>query len=119
MNTRELLKHLEELKTGLAHQMNNLNDQILILRKELEDNYPKDKILFFTKSNCGQCFATKRKLDAEGLEYVTFSLEEQEHYDYVTGAGFHQAPVVITPHRRWSGFHPEFIEEVAREGRHG
>ena len=86
---------------------------------ELELRYPKDKILFFSNGpTCMQCTMTERAFKALELQYHKIDMsdpEHPEHLEYVKSLGFHQAPVIITLERRWSGFNPDFFKEVARD----
>lgn len=62
----------------------------------------------YTKDNCPQCTATKRKLDEYGIEYEMLDAVEYaeflaREYDY------RAAPVVINGKDSWVGFRPDLI----------
>lgn len=74
-------------------------------------------IAVYSKPDCRQCIATTRKLDKLGIEYTYIDItEDQDAYDYVTGLGYQQAPVVVVSNGdSWAGYRPEKIGYL-REG---
>lgn len=76
------------------------------------------KITVWTKSNCSQCTMTKRHMTRMGLEYVEADLETSpEQLQEFKDAGLLQAPIVVLGQdgRRWAGFRPDLIDELAAE----
>lgn len=71
-------------------------------------------ITVYTKNNCVQCTATKRKLAEKGKKYVEHNVDESEQaMDYVKLLGYKQAPVVVVGFghptmggQHWSGHNP-------------
>jgi glutaredoxin-like protein NrdH len=75
-------------------------------------------VTVYTKNNCQPCRATKRNLDAAGVEYVERNIDvDPDALDRLIAAGFREAPVVIVdrgPDREplsWSGFRPDLIAD--------
>ncbi len=68
-------------------------------------------ITVYSKPNCQQCTATKRKLDLLGVTYDVVDLtEDAAAMDRVTGWGYRSAPVVeVGPDYHWTGFRPDLI----------
>ena len=70
----------------------------------------------YTKSNCQQCVATKRRLARKGIEFVEINLDEdREALRVVSHMGFASAPVVDPGDGSawWSGFRVDLIDEFA------
>ena len=72
-------------------------------------------ITIYTKPNCGQCDATKRRLDKRGLEYRSVDItEDAAAYEHILGLGYLQAPVVVVDDgTHWSGFRIDAIDTLA------
>lgn len=71
-------------------------------------------ITVFTKPQCQQCEATKRRLNDRGIAFETVDLSENpETLTQLIHAGYRQAPVVITPDAAWSGYRPDLIDALA------
>ena len=71
-------------------------------------------VTVFTKPQCQQCEATKRRLNDRGITFETVDLSENpETLTQLVHAGYRQAPVVITPDASWSGYRPDLIDELA------
>lgn len=71
-------------------------------------------VTVFTKPQCQQCEATKRRLNERGITFETVDLSENpETLAQLVHAGYRQAPVVITPDASWSGYRPDLIDELA------
>ena len=71
-------------------------------------------ITVFTKPQCQQCEATKRRLYDRGIAFETVDLSENpETLTQLIHAGYRQAPVVITPDAAWSGYRPDLIDALA------
>ena len=72
-------------------------------------------ITVYTKPNCDQCDATKRRLDKHGLQYRIVDITE----DFVTSElGYLQAPVVVVDRsdgdrEDWSGFRIGRLDALA------
>lgn len=72
-------------------------------------------VTVYSKPACQQCTATKRYLDARGVEYTSVDItEDPTAYEYVASLGYQQAPIVQADERHWSGFRPDLLDEVAR-----
>jgi glutaredoxin-like protein NrdH len=74
------------------------------------------KVTVYTLPVCVQCDRTKKLLDREGIEYDTVDLSfEPELADKFKEEGFLQAPIVVVGNdgRRWGGFRPDLIKELA------
>lgn len=68
----------------------------------------------FTKPQCQQCEATKRRLRDRGITFETVDLSENPAtLTQLVQAGYRQAPVVITPDAAWSGYRPDLIDQLA------
>ena len=78
---------------------------------------PKGGLLSVTvygKEHCVQCNATTRWLESRGVEYEYIDIEKDpEAYEYVTGLGYLQAPVVKSDDATWSGFDPGRLSALA------
>lgn len=73
-------------------------------------------VVLFSKPGCQPCKATKRKLDAKGVDYKEFDISvDMEARDKVISLGFKQAPVVVTESDAWSGFNPGKIDALIAE----
>ncbi|MGN0109423.1 MAG: glutaredoxin domain-containing protein [Bifidobacterium sp.] len=71
-------------------------------------------ITVFTKPQCQQCEATKRRLHDRGITFETVDLSENPAtLTQLVQAGYRQAPVVITPDAAWSGYRPDLIDQLA------
>ncbi len=71
-------------------------------------------VTIYSKPACQQCTATKRYLDARGVEYTSVDItEDADAYEYVTSLGYQQAPVVQAGERTWSGFNPFELATLA------
>lgn len=74
------------------------------------------KITVWTKSACPQCTLTKNLLKRQGLEYEEADLETNgEQLRKFKDAGLMQAPIVVLGNdgRKWTGFRPDLIAELA------
>ena len=71
-------------------------------------------IAVYTQPSCQACTATTRRLDRNGTAYTLVDItEDQTAYDYVTGLGHQQAPVVVLDTgAHWSGFAPDLIDAL-------
>jgi len=75
----------------------------------------------YSKPNCVQCTATKRKLKQLGRNFREINIEEDEMaYNFVKGMGYQQVPVVVVGFahptmggQHWSGYDPDKLTEVA------
>lgn len=69
---------------------------------------------------CGQCHATKRAFDAEGVVYQTRDITADENAAQLAefkDQGHLEAPIVQTPTDTWSGMRPDKIKSAAAEAR--
>ena len=72
------------------------------------------RVTVYTKPACGQCIATRKALDAAGVDYETVDLTtDPGALDYVQSLGYLQAPVVVTDTDHWAGFHPDRCKALA------
>lgn len=74
------------------------------------------KITVWTKSACSQCTMTKNLLKRNGLEFEEADLETSpEQLQAFKDAGLLQAPIIVLGQdgRKWSGFRPDLIDELA------
>jgi glutaredoxin-like protein NrdH len=59
---------------------------------------------------------TKKFLDRKGIDFDEADLEtDPDQLEKFKADGFMQAPIVVLGHdgRRWAGFRPDLIEELA------
>lgn len=73
------------------------------------------EVHLYSKADCVQCTATKRRLDALGIEYETFDLDTDDAaLARVKALGYLAAPVVVAGDDDWSGFNPMMIDQLAK-----
>ena len=71
-------------------------------------------VTVLSKPQCVQCTATYRALDGKGIEYEIRDMsEDADAMKLAKELGFLQAPVVIAGDKKWSGFRPDLIGELA------
>ncbi|WP_206499199.1 glutaredoxin-like protein NrdH [Rhodococcus sp. KRD175] len=73
-------------------------------------------ITVYTKPNCGQCDATKRRLDKHGLDYQTIDITQDDtaRHFVTCELGYLQAPVVVVDGgEHWSGFRIDALDRLA------
>lgn len=74
-------------------------------------------ITVYSKPSCVQCDATCRALAKLGLAYDVVDIgQDDTARDYVMSLGYLQAPVVVAGDEHWSGFRPERIKNITKEG---
>lgn len=74
-------------------------------------------ITVFSRQNCTQCKRTKDLLEAKGLEfYVVDITDDDKMAEALKRQGYRQLPVVMTETEAWTGFNPQKIAEVAKNG---
>lgn len=67
-------------------------------------------VTVYSKPACVQCNATTRALERKGIDYTLVDIsEDTDAYDYVTGLGYRQVPVVVAGESHWAGFRPDLI----------
>lgn len=73
-------------------------------------------ITLYSKPNCPQCVATKRRLDKRGAAYTVVDVtEDADALAFVLGLGYQQVPVVVLESgAHWSGFQPDLIEAALK-----
>ena len=72
-------------------------------------------VVLYTMPNCPQCYATKRYLDEDQVEYSTVDLSvDKDAYELVSSLGYKNAPVVISGDSHWSGFRPDKIASLKK-----
>jgi glutaredoxin-like protein NrdH len=73
------------------------------------------KVTVYSLPSCVQCNQTKRLMDREGIDYLAVQLEERPDLAaQFKEEGLLQAPIVVLEDgRRWTGFRPDLIKELA------
>lgn len=74
------------------------------------------KVTVYTLPVCVQCNQTKKLMDREGIEYDTVDLTTvPDVAARFKEDGLLQAPIVVVGNdgRRWTGFRPDLIKELA------
>lgn len=79
------------------------------------------QIEIFTRPNCGQCTATKKWLNRDGIPFIESELDE-EHLAYARDSGITSAPLVIVWEEdrivsSWGGFRPSNIKDAVERYR--
>lgn len=77
-------------------------------------------ITVYSKNDCVQCKATYRALDAKGLKYEVYNVDESEQaMERAKLFGYKQAPVVVVGFnhptmggKHWSGFDPDNLAKL-------
>lgn len=77
-------------------------------------------VTLYTKNDCVQCVATKRKLTQYRIPFVEINLEtDPDALAYVKSLGYQSAPVIITAlNHHWSGYRPELLKLLAIKEAH-
>lgn len=79
-------------------------------------------IRVYSKPRCQQCTATKRWLTEHGIPFEVEDIREPGNLAAAQALGHTSAPVVVVGDESWSGFRPDFLDEiaarVAEEGQH-
>lgn len=71
-------------------------------------------VQLFTKPGCQPCKATKRVLNAKGVDFEEIDIStDPAAREKIISMGFMQAPVVVTDNDAWSGFIPAKLEALA------
>lgn len=72
-------------------------------------------VTLYSKDQCVQCDATKRKFRELGIAYV--EKNAIEHLELLKGElGYMGAPVVVLDNgQHWSGYRPDLIKEIISE----
>lgn len=70
--------------------------------------------ILYSKPACAQCTATKRRLDAKGIEHTVIDLtEDVGALARIKELGYLQAPVVVVDEEtHWSGYRPDKIDMI-------
>lgn len=76
------------------------------------------EITLYSRDKCQPCKATVRKFNKHGIPFRELNTSHNEAAaQFLRDAGFTEAPVVIcTDGREWTGFRPDLIEAIAKEG---
>ncbi|QIG58510.1 thioredoxin domain [Arthrobacter phage DrSierra] len=76
------------------------------------------EITLYSRDHCQPCKATVRKFKKHGIPFRELNTSHNaEAREFLINAGFTEAPVVIcTDGREWTGFRPDIIEAIAKEG---
>lgn len=71
------------------------------------------KIIVYSKSQCVQCTATVKSLEAKGIKHQVIDLtDNHEAMKTVQSMGYKQAPVVVAGSHHWCGFRPDMINQI-------
>lgn len=70
-------------------------------------------IRVYSKPSCQQCTATKRYLEDRGIPFEVEDLREPGNLAAAQALGHTSAPVVVVGEKSWSGFRPDFLDELA------
>lgn len=71
------------------------------------------QVIIYSKPACVQCTATKRSMEAKGIEFTELDVtKDQNAYDAVVALGYRQMPVVTAGEVHWSGFDPDRISDL-------
>lgn len=73
-----------------------------------------ETVRVYTKPDCRQCDATKRKLTEKGIVFVLEDLTEQGNLAAAKALGHAQAPVVVVGEESWAGYRPDLIDQLAK-----
>ena len=74
-----------------------------------------DNVTLYSKSNCVKCSQTKRLFEKYGIAYQEVNLETHpELVEQFKAQGFMEAPVIVSPHKSWSGFRMDEIKALNR-----
>lgn len=74
----------------------------------------KNSVTVYGKPQCQQCNMTEQYLKRAGVAYNKVDITEDEAaYQYVTGLGYQQAPVVVSGADHWSGFIPDRLATLS------
>ncbi|MGF0118807.1 glutaredoxin-like protein NrdH [Promicromonospora sp. Marseille-Q5078] len=74
----------------------------------------------YSKPSCVQCDATYRALDRKGVKYRVVDItHDEDALAMVRALGYLQAPVVVAGDTHWSGFRPDQIDKLAKQGTPG
>lgn len=69
-------------------------------------------VTIYSKPNCPQCDATKRRFNKHGIEYI--EIDARDHAETLREMGYSQVPVVVTDSgETWSGYRPDRIRAFA------
>lgn len=76
------------------------------------------RVTVYSKPNCVQCDATKRRLDERGVTHAVVDLSQNpDALQMILGLGHRSIPVVAVDGKvAWTGFRPDLIDELAAEG---
>ncbi|MCA2016365.1 glutaredoxin-like protein NrdH [Vibrio tritonius] len=71
------------------------------------------EIIVYSKSQCVQCAATVKSLEAKGIKHQVIDLtENHEAMKTVQAMGYRQVPVVVAGSEHWCGFRPDMISRI-------
>ncbi|AYN59119.1 glutaredoxin [Arthrobacter phage Yang] len=76
------------------------------------------EITLYSGEKCQRCKATARKFRKHGIPFREVdTTTDEKAADWLRAAGFTEIPVVIcTDGREWTGYRPDIIEAIAKEG---
>lgn len=78
-------------------------------------NRAQPEIKVYTKPDCVQCQATKRRLDAAGVPYTVTDLSsDPQMIEEMRAAGFTSVPIVEYDQERFSGYQVDRIKALTR-----
>lgn len=75
-----------------------------------------EKVIFYTKPGCVQCYYTKKYMDVMGIQYEEKDvLASEEAWEEVNEMGFWKVPVVKCEQRPpFGGFQPDKLDEIVQ-----
>lgn len=74
------------------------------------------RITIYTKDDCLQCHATKRAMEARGVEFELVNIDQHpDAAETLRVQGFRTLPVVFADGISWSGFRPDMINRLRPE----
>ena len=75
-----------------------------------------DEVVLYGRTNCVECTATGRKLDAMGVPYSYKDMDNPEVSSeaerVAARLGVRQLPLVVVSNREWAGYRPDLIERL-------
>lgn len=73
-----------------------------------------ETVRVYTKPDCRQCDATKRRLTDKGIEFTTEDLTDEGNLTAAKALGHSSAPVVVVGEESWAGYRPDLIDELTK-----
>lgn len=73
-----------------------------------------ETVRVYTKPDCRQCDATKRRFTEKGIEFEVEDLTDEGNLAAAKALGHASAPVVVVGDESWAGYRPDLIDDVAK-----